>query len=288
MHGQVRILGANIDRVTLDESVQIINDFIASGQPHQVATVNLDFLRLAQENEAFRDVINRSELAVADGMPLVWASRWAGDALPERVTGVELAEQCCALAAQRGYGIFLLGGSEGVADAAAEVWRARYPGLQIVGTYSPPMGPFTPAENQKMVALIRAARPHILFVAFGAPKQDLWIAEHQHQIGVPVAMGVGGVFNFAIGRVRRAPVWMREAGLEWLYRVAQEPRRLWRRYFVEDLPVMARILVEVASVRTIRPAQRATGNLGLLRRPELNQNAVRPAAVAHLSIDQPQ
>src|SRR3954452_8735728 len=115
MHGQVRMLGANIDRVTLDEAVSIINGFVASGQPHQVATVNLDFLRLAQDNLEFRDIINRSELAVADGMPLVWASRWSGDPLPERVTGVELTEECCALAAREGYRVFLLGGAPGTA-----------------------------------------------------------------------------------------------------------------------------------------------------------------------------
>jgi N-acetylglucosaminyldiphosphoundecaprenol N-acetyl-beta-D-mannosaminyltransferase len=286
MHRQVKILGANIDRVTLDEAVQVINDFIASGQPHQVATVNLDFIRIAQENAEFRDIINRSELAVADGMPLVWASRWSGDPLPERVTGVELAEQCCALAARNGYRIFLLGGAPGVADGAAEVWTKRYPGLQIVGTYSPPMGPFSAEENQKMVSLVRAAQPHMLFVAFGAPKQDLWIAEHQQQLQVPLAMGVGGVFNFATGRVRRAPIWMRENGLEWLYRVAQEPRRLWRRYFVEDMPIMLQIAADVARVRTVGPAQRATSNLGI-RRPELPAATVRPV-VPHLSIDQPQ
>ena len=256
MNSQVRILGANIDRVTTDEALSTIRDFVISGRPHQVVTVNLDFIRLAEENHDFRRVINHSHLAVADGMPLVWASRWFGLPLAERVTGVELVERCCALAAREGYSIFLLGGADGVPEAAAAKLLERHPTLQIAGTYSPPMGPFSAEEDAKMVAMIRAAAPHFLFVAFGAPKQDTWIAQHRGILGVPVAVGVGGVFNFLAGRVQRAPVWMQRHGMEWLYRVSQEPQRLWRRYFVEDMPVLAKIAAQALQSQAKQPAQR--------------------------------
>jgi N-acetylglucosaminyldiphosphoundecaprenol N-acetyl-beta-D-mannosaminyltransferase len=250
MHKQIEILGAFVDKVTLEEAVQRTHEFILSDIHHQIVTVNVDFIRLAQENTEFMDIINHSDLAIADGMPLVWASGWAGDKLPERVTGVELVDRCCAMSAKEGYRVFLVGGEEGVADAAAEVFIKRHPGLQIVGTYSPPVGPFSEEEDRKIVNMIREARPHFLFVAFGAPKQDLWIAKHRDEINVPVAVGVGGVFNFVTGRVRRAPVWMQNHGLEWLYRVFQEPRRLWKRYFLKDFPIIAQMAVGAMVART--------------------------------------
>jgi N-acetylglucosaminyldiphosphoundecaprenol N-acetyl-beta-D-mannosaminyltransferase len=261
MNSQVRILGANIDQVRMDEAMKTIHEFVVSQQPHQVVTVNLDFLRIAQENPEFQGVINRSDLAVADGMPLVWASQWLGAPLPERVTGVELVDECCALAAREGYSIFLLGGAEGVPEAAAAKLNERHPGQRIAGTYSPPMGPISAEEDQKMVDMIRAAKPQMLFVAFGAPKQDIWIAQHRNVLGVPVAVGVGGVFNFLTGRVRRAPEWMQRSGLEWLYRVSQEPRRLWRRYFVQDMPIMMQMAAEAMQVRAFGPVQPAPHGL---------------------------
>lgn len=249
MHRQVGMLGAYVDCVTLDEAVQRSLEFVSSGFPHQVVTVNIDFIRLAQSDREFMEIINRSDLAVADGMPVVWASGWLGDRLPERVTGVELVQRCCEIAAEEGYRVFLLGGADGVAEAAANVLKERTPGLQVVGAYSPPFGDFSEEEERKMVEMIRATRPHMLFVAFGAPKQDLWIARHRNELQVPLAIGVGGVFNFLTGRIPRAPQWMQQHGLEWFYRVAQEPRRLWRRYFVQDLPVVMRLAGDALRVR---------------------------------------
>lgn len=249
MHRQVGMLGAYVDCVTLAEATQRACEFIESGLPHQVVTVNVDFVRQAQKDKEFLGVINRSALAIADGMPLVWASQWLGDKLPERVTGVELVEQCCSFASEKNYRVFLLGGEEGVAQGAASVLTERHPGLQVVGAYSPPIGPFSEEEDNKMVRMICEARPDILLVAFGAPKQDLWISTHQHQLSVPLALGVGGVFNFVTGRVKRAPSWMQARGLEWLYRVIQEPGRLWRRYFVQDLPVVTRLLFVALQLR---------------------------------------
>jgi N-acetylglucosaminyldiphosphoundecaprenol N-acetyl-beta-D-mannosaminyltransferase len=251
MHRQIGILGAYVDCVTLAEATQRVHEFIESGLPHQVVTVNVDFIRQAQDDKLFMEVINRSDLAIADGMPLVWASGWLGDKLPERVTGVELVDQCCGFAAREGYRVFLLGGADGVAQSAAGVLTERHPGLQVAGAYSPPIGEFSEEEDRKIVEMIKEARPHILLVAFGAPKQDTWIAKHQQSLSVPLALGVGGVFNFLTGRVKRAPIWMQRRGLEWLYRVSQEPARLWRRYFVNDLPVVTRLAFVALQMRML-------------------------------------
>jgi N-acetylglucosaminyldiphosphoundecaprenol N-acetyl-beta-D-mannosaminyltransferase len=212
----------------------------------------MDFVRIAHGDAEFRSVINQADLAVPDGVPVLWAARLNGAPLLERVTGVDVVEQGAALAAERGYRIFLLGAEDGVAAEAAAELERRNPGLPIAGIYSPPVGPSSDEENERMVALVRAARPDILFVAFGAPKQDVWISHHLHQLGVPVCVGVGGTFNFLAGRVPRAPRWMQRRGLEWAYRLRQEPRRLWRRYLVGDLPLFLRLAT--ARLVPVRPA----------------------------------
>ncbi len=245
MRARVNLLNMWVDRIDLDGAVSHIDAFVRMGRPRQVMTVNVDFLRLGLENPAFQRLINAADLAVPDGMPLLWAARLRGDPLPARVTGVDLVVACAALAAAKDYTIFLLGAGPGVAVAAAAALRARCPGVRIVGTYAPPVvSAFDDDEDEKMARLIRETRPDMLFVAFGAPKQDEWIHAHLRRLDVPVCMGVGAAFDMLAGRVRRAPAWMQRAGLEWLYRVAQEPGRLWRRYLVDDLPVVVRLMAQ--------------------------------------------
>jgi N-acetylglucosaminyldiphosphoundecaprenol N-acetyl-beta-D-mannosaminyltransferase len=205
-------------------------------------TINLDFLSIAQRDAQFRQTINRADLAVADGMPLVWAARLKAQPLAERITGVDLVNESCRLAAQMGQGVFLLGAAPGTAAAAAHRLEARYPGLRVVGVHSPPFRPLTPAEDEAMVRMIRDAAPGLLFVAFGAPRQDLWIRAHLDALNVRVAMGVGCVLDLLAGTARRAPGWMQQAGLEWSYRLIQEPRRLWRRYILDDVPMLGRLV----------------------------------------------
>ena len=250
-----RVMDVNVHRVTLAGVVERLDEYIRAGEPRQVVTVNMDFIRLACTNAEFRDVLNGADLAVPDGVPVLWASRLLGEPLQERVTGVDIVERGAALAAARGYSIFLLGAEDGVAaQAAAELVR-RHPGLRIAGTYSPPVGPFSDEEEAQMLAMVRAARPDMLFVAFGAPRQDVWIRRHQQALGVPVAVGVGGTFNFLAGRTTRAPHWMQRAGMEWCHRLASEPRRLWRRYLLHDLPVFLRIVgARFVPGRALRPA----------------------------------
>lgn len=236
-----RILGVNVHRVTVAETLARVDEFVRSRHPHQIVTINMDFIRLAQRDHEFRSVLNQVHLAVPDGMPVLWISRWLGEPLSERVTGVDIVERGAALAAERGYSIFLLGAEPGVGDTAAAVLAQRNPGLRVAGTYAPPFASFCDEEEAQIVARIRAARPDMLFVALGAPRQDLWIKRHLHELGVPVCIGVGGALNFVAGRRARAPLWMQLRGLEWAHRLVQEPHRLWRRYLLGDLPLLLRI-----------------------------------------------
>jgi N-acetylglucosaminyldiphosphoundecaprenol N-acetyl-beta-D-mannosaminyltransferase len=244
------LAGVLIDQVDLPIAAERIRGFLRSGAAHQIVTVNLDFLSIAQRDPRFRETINQADLAVADGMPLVWVSRLRRQPLAQRITGVQLVHESCRLAAEEGHSVFLLGAAPGVADAAARALEARYPGLPVVGVYSPPFGPLGVEEHERIVQMIQDAAPSFLFVAFGAPRQDLWIRAHLERLNVPVAMGVGCVFDLLAGAVKRAPPWMQQAGLEWSYRLLQEPGRLWRRYICDDMPMLGRLVL--ASVRDQR------------------------------------
>ncbi|MGI9146813.1 MAG: WecB/TagA/CpsF family glycosyltransferase [Chloroflexota bacterium] len=239
---RVELGGVLIDQVDLAGSVERIGEFARSGQAHQVVTVNLDFLSIAERNHEFRATLNAADLAVADGMPLVWLSRLRGQPLPERVAGVELVIASCRLAAELDRSVFLLGAGPGVAEAAGRRLQSLQPGLRVAGAYSPPIGPLQREENQRIVDMVRLSGADFLFVALGAPRQDVWIREHQAQLQMPIAMGVGCVLDLLAGAVSRAPLWMQRAGLEWAFRLSREPQRLWRRYLVNDLPMLGRLV----------------------------------------------
>ena len=245
--GRVAVGGILLDNVGLSGAIDRLREFVLSAQPHQVVTVNLDFVTIASRDPSFRTTLNGADLAVADGMPLVWLSRLKGQPLVERVTGVELVAESCRMAAELGASVFLLGAAPGVAEHAARRLVRMYPGLIIAGTYSPPFGPLGPRENERIVEMIRGAAPEFLFVALGAPRQDQWIREFQPELRVPVAMGVGCVLDVLAGSVSRAPLWMQRAGLEWAFRMGQEPQRLWRRYLLEDLPMFVQLALRYSS-----------------------------------------
>jgi len=194
---RIDLAGVLIDRVDLRAAVERIGAFLASETPHQIVTVNLDFLSLAQREAHFRETINQADLVVADGMPLVWVSRLKGERLAERITGVELVDQSCQLAARNEQGVFLLGAAPGVADTAGRNLEARYPGLRVVGTYSPAFDQRHHDEDERIVDLIQTARPDILLVALGAPRQDLWIQSHLDRLNVRLAMGIGCSWTFS-------------------------------------------------------------------------------------------
>jgi N-acetylglucosaminyldiphosphoundecaprenol N-acetyl-beta-D-mannosaminyltransferase len=211
--------------VDVPQSLAIIEDLIESAPSHQVATVNTEFVMAAQKDAEFKAIINAAALALPDGIGLLWAARFLGQPLKERVTGVDTVQRVAELAARKGYRLFLLGAAEGVADLCAQRLSNQHPNLQIVGTYS---GSPAAEEEDEIVALVKQARPDVLFVAYGAPQQDKWIARNMERLGVPLAMGVGGAFDFMAGVAARAPRWAQQLGLEWLHRLYHEPWR-WRR-----------------------------------------------------------
>jgi N-acetylglucosaminyldiphosphoundecaprenol N-acetyl-beta-D-mannosaminyltransferase len=235
-----QVLGVNVHRVTQAALSERLDYMVLDGRPHQVVTVNTDFLRIAKGDRQFRDFINGADLVLADGAPVVWLARLGGQPLPERVTGLDLIEAGSALASAHGYRIFLLGAGPGVAEAAGRALEARHPGLRIAGSLSPPCRPFTAEDDEDIAIKVRSAEPQMLFVALGAPRQDVWIREHMAALCVPVSAGVGGAFDLIAGRLPRAPRWVQSVGLEWAYRLKREPSRLWRRYLIGDLPYLAR------------------------------------------------
>jgi N-acetylglucosaminyldiphosphoundecaprenol N-acetyl-beta-D-mannosaminyltransferase len=228
----VFVLGVRVDCVTQEQTLTLIEQMItrwraAGRRPpcHQVVTVNTEFVMEARRNALFRATINEAALTVPDGIGVVWATRYLGQPAPERITGTDLIPAIAGRCASRGYRLYLLGAAPGVAEAAAARLAARFPGLQIAGTYA---GSPAPAEEAEIIARIAAAQPDVLCVAYGAPAQELWIRRNLERLPVAVAMGVGGAFDFLSGRKKRAPRAMQRLGLEWLYRLYREPWR-WRR-----------------------------------------------------------
>jgi len=227
----VAVMGLPLANVTADEAVDQIEALILSGGTHQVATANIDFWLNSLHDVHLHRIIAGCSLVLPDGMPLVWISRLLGNPLKERVSGADLVPQLAALSAKKGYGIYLLGGRQGVAERASQKLQEMYPGVNIVGHHAPPLADLERMDHGDTLERIRAAKPDILMVAFGNPKQEKWIRMHAKRLGVPVSIGIGGSMDMLIGDVRRAPLWMQRSGLEWLGRCLQEPARLVPRYY---------------------------------------------------------
>ncbi|NJP06534.1 MAG: WecB/TagA/CpsF family glycosyltransferase [Chloroflexaceae bacterium] len=228
---RLTILNIPIDRITEDEAIDRVAAMLSAGGAHHIVTMNPEFIMEAQQNRLFRDVLRNADLATPDGFGLVLAARWCGTPLRGRVTGVALSHRIAALAATRGYRLFLLGAAPGVAERAAARLQTLYPGLVIAGCFA---GSPHPRHEPFLRQIIAAKRPDVLLVAYGHPAQDLWIARNQPTLQIPVAMGVGGVFDYITGRVPFAPAWIRRIGLEWLYRLWHQPWR-WRRIVIAVL-----------------------------------------------------
>lgn len=228
----IYVLGVRVDRVSKDQALGRVMEIIArrraSGDQlpcQQLITVNPEFVMAAQRDDAFRTTINAATLVVADGVGVVWATRYLRAATPERITGVDTLVALAARSASAGYRIYLLGAAPGIAEEAAARLQSLAPGLQIAGTYA---GTPALAEEDEIIERVRAARADVLCVAYGAPAQDLWIYRNLARLPVALAVGVGGAYDFISGRQRRAPRLMQRLGLEWLYRLYREPWR-WRR-----------------------------------------------------------
>jgi N-acetylglucosaminyldiphosphoundecaprenol N-acetyl-beta-D-mannosaminyltransferase len=231
------VLGVPVDDLNMDEALDRLESYVhegrATGKSHQIATVNADFVVNALHDPELRYILQGADMATADGMPLVLGARLLGVPLRGRVTGADMVPALAERAARQGFSLYLLGAKPGVAAQAARVLQQRYPGLNIVGVMSPPQASVLEMD-QAVIDDLKAKRPDVLLVAFGNPKQEKWIHTYAKTLAIPVCIGVGGTLDMIAGVSRRAPQWMQSAGLEWLYRLLQEPRRLWKRY-VRDL-----------------------------------------------------
>jgi N-acetylglucosaminyldiphosphoundecaprenol N-acetyl-beta-D-mannosaminyltransferase len=234
----VNILGVGIHNVSMQETLDLLQDMILSGEPHHVSPVNPEMVMTARADETFRDVLSRVSLALPDGVGILWGGRVLGQHFSERVTGVDTVFQLAAVACRQRFSLFLLGAAPGVAEKVAEVFQRANPGLQIAGTYA---GSPDPQDEDEICRRIQSAKPHIVLVAYSAPKHDLWIARVLPRLKVPLMMSVGGTFDLIAGVKKRAPRWMRDHGLEWLFRLYQEPSR-WRRMLA--LPRFAAAVIQ--------------------------------------------
>lgn len=238
---RIQMMGCAIDNLSMEDTLQTIEGFIASGKPHQHVVVNVDKLVKAQKDPELRQIINDCALINADGMPVVWASRLLGRPLKERVAGVDLFEALMARSADKGWRVFLLGAKEDIVSRVRDLYAAKYPNLVFAGYRN---GYWKPEEEGAIVQQIADARADLLFVAISSPKKEQFLGAYQATMKIPFAMGVGGTFDVAAGKVKRAPVWMQKTGLEWFYRFLQEPRRMFRRYFIEDMAFFGLLVKE--------------------------------------------
>jgi N-acetylglucosaminyldiphosphoundecaprenol N-acetyl-beta-D-mannosaminyltransferase len=247
---QFPVLGVKVDAVQIPDVISRMSAWIAQrAATHYITVTGMHGVMEAHHSAKFRKVLDDADMVVPDGMPLVWISRLRGYGLQRRVYGPELMLRFCQEAASNGYRHFIYGGDAGVPEQLAARLEALCPGIRIVGMHSPPFRPLTAEEDAAAVDMINRATPDVLWIGLGTPKQDRWMREHRDRLRVPVMVGVGAAFDFLAERKKQAPAWMQEHGLEWLFRLLQEPRRLWKRYLVHGPEFVVLSALELLGLR---------------------------------------
>lgn len=236
---RMRLMNIEIDNLTMDETLDAIDSLIKEDNCSYVVTPNVDHIVQLEKDEELKRVYENASLILTDGKPLIWISNWYKTPIKEKISGSDLFPRVCDLAAKKGYTMYLLGAAEGVADKAAKNLMNKYKGLNIVGTYSPPFGfEKDKLELKKIERQIQEVHPDILIVGLGCPKQEKYMYHHCKELDVPISFGLGASIDFEAGNIKRAPRWMSEHGLEWLYRITQDPKRLAKRYLVDDMKII--------------------------------------------------
>ena len=240
-----KVLGIPIAAVQIPDVVAKMEEWIAGRErSHYVCVANVHVIMEGRQDPSFGEVLRSADLCVPDGMPLIWVGRAHGRALNNRVYGPDLMIDFCRSTKDAGYTHFFLGGKTGVAEKLSHELQSRFPGVQVAGIYSPPFRPLTQEEDDAITAEINRVAPDVLWVGLGCPKQERWMREHRDKLRVPVVVGVGQAFDIHSGEAPQAPIWMRKNGLEWLYRLYREPRRLWRRYLIYNTKFIFTLLFE--------------------------------------------
>lgn len=235
---RIPLMNIEVDNLLMYEVLEEIEKLVLAKKNAYVVTPNVDHIVQIEQGGELKEVYKEADLILTDGKPLMWISKWYKTPIKEKISGSDLFPKLCEMAAKKGYTMFFLGAAEGVAAKAAENLCIKYVGLQVVGTYSPPVGFERNADEMlKIKSMIHHAAPDILIVGLGCPKQELFIFHNREELGVPVSLGLGASLDFEAGNVKRAPKWMSEHGLEWLYRLCQEPKRLAKRYLIDDVRI---------------------------------------------------
>ena len=245
------VLGVGISAVNLDSAAELINRWISTRQNQYVCITGVHGVMESQSDPILRQIHNKAGMVTPDGMPMVWLNKMAGNSNVGRVYGPDLMLKLCCEGRERGIRHYFYGGAQGVASLLAARLQSRFPGLNVAGTYCPPFRGMTDAEDAQVISQINAANADIVWVGLSTPKQEFWMSSHLDRINAPVMIGVGAAFDFHAGLKRQAPAWMRKSGLEWLYRLCTEPRRLWKRY-LKNNPLFV-IYLLLSKLRIRRP-----------------------------------
>lgn len=239
---RIKFMNTEIDNLTMQEALCEIERLIEKKKNAYVVTPNIDHIVQLERGGTLCEIYENADLILADGKPLLWIAKWYKTPIKEKISGSDLFPLLCEMAAQKKYSMFFLGAAEGVAEKAARNLMQRYPGLKVVDTYSPPFGFESDAtEIQKIENMIKEAKPSILIVGLGCPKQEKFIYDHRNTLKVPVSLGLGASLDFEAGTIKRAPRWMSDHGLEWLFRITQDPKRMIKRYMIDDRKIFGLI-----------------------------------------------
>ena len=232
------LLNTYVNNVNMDEAIQAIEDMIASEKKSYIVAINVDVVIKIENDSYLKEITDKADMVLVDGKPLEWIAKWHNRPIKAKISGSDLVPILCERAAENGYSIFIIGGKEGIAKKAQQNLERDLPGIKIVGTYAPPFGfEKDEIERKKINEMISNAHPDILIACFGCPKQEKWIYENYQKYDAKVSVCAGATVDFLAGNVRRAPRWMSDHGLEWFYRFLQEPKRMFKRYFVDDMKI---------------------------------------------------
>ena len=233
------LLNTYVNNVNMDEAIQAIEDMIASKKKSYIVAINVDVVIKIENDSYLKEITDKADMVLVDGKPLEWIAKWHKRPIKAKISGSDLVPLLCERAAEKGYSIFIIGGKEGIAEKAKQNLERDLPGIRIVGTYAPPFG-FEKDEKElnRINEMISSAHPDILIACFGCPKQEKWIYENYQKYAAKVSVCAGATVDFLAGNVNRAPKWMSDHGLEWFYRFLQEPKRMFKRYFVDDVKII--------------------------------------------------
>ena len=233
------LLNTYVNNVNMDEAIQAIEDMIASKKKSYIVAINVDVVIKIENDSYLKEITDKADMVLVDGKPLEWIAKWHNRPIKSKISGSDLVPILCGRAAEKGYSIFIIGGKEGIAEKAKQNLERDLPGIRIVGTYAPPFG-FEKDEKElnRINEMISSAHPDILIACFGCPKQEKWIYENYQKYDAKVSVCAGATVDFLAGNVNRAPKWMSDHGLEWFYRFLQEPKRMFKRYFIDDVKIL--------------------------------------------------